>query len=78
VVVSASTSQGPGRSHHLSFRLYIYSTKKNVESSGSVQSAYNLYFSAYFFSRNSVFLSQKISQNSVSACFSAQPNGALS
>ena len=34
VVVSASTSQGLVRSHHLSFRLHTYSTKKNVVSSG--------------------------------------------
>jgi hypothetical protein len=36
---------------------------------GPVQPAYKPSFSAYLFSRNSIFLSQKISQNSVSACF---------
>jgi hypothetical protein len=44
---------------------------------GPVQPAYNPYFSACFFNRNSIFLSQKISRNSVSVCFSAQVNGAL-
>jgi hypothetical protein len=39
--------------------------------------AYNPYFSAYFFSWNSVFLSQQISQQCFSAGLSAQPNGAL-
>jgi hypothetical protein len=39
---------------------------------GPVQPAYNLYFSACFFSRNSIFLSQKISQNSISAYFSVE------
>jgi hypothetical protein len=29
---------------------------------GPVRLSYNLYFSAYFFSRNSVFLSQQISE----------------
>jgi hypothetical protein len=39
---------------------------------GPVESAYNPYFSAL----NSIFLSQRINQNSISACFSAQANGA--
>ena len=39
---------------------------------GHVRLSYNPYFSACFFSRNSVFLSQQISRNSVSACFSAK------
>jgi hypothetical protein len=34
---------------------------------GHVHLAYNLSYSAYFFSRNNIFLSQKISQQ----CFSA-------
>jgi hypothetical protein len=38
--------------------------------------AYNPYFSAYFFSRDSIFLSQQISQQCFSAGLSAQPNGA--
>jgi hypothetical protein len=42
---------------------------------GHVHSAYNLSFSAYFFSRNSIFLSQQISQQCFSAGLSAQPNG---
>jgi hypothetical protein len=42
----------------------------------SVHLAYNPYFSACFFSRNSIFLSQQISQQCFSAGLSAQPNGA--
>ena len=38
--------------------------------------SYNPSFSACFFSRNSVFLSQQISRNSVSACFFSKANGA--
>jgi hypothetical protein len=41
-----------------------------------VHPAYNPYFSACFFSRNSVFLSQQISHQCFSAGLSAQPNGA--
>jgi hypothetical protein len=37
--------------------------------------AYNPSFSACFFSRNSIFLSQQISQQCFSAGLSAQPNG---
>ena len=37
---------------------------------------YNPSFSAGFFNRNSVFLSQQISRNSVSACFLNEANGA--
>jgi hypothetical protein len=43
---------------------------------GPVHPAYNLYFSACFFSWNSIFLSQQISQQCFSADLSAQPNGA--
>jgi hypothetical protein len=43
---------------------------------GPVHPAYNPYFLACFFSRNSVFLSQQISQQYFSAGLSAQPNGA--
>jgi hypothetical protein len=43
---------------------------------GPVHPAYNLYFLTCFFSRNSVFLSQQISQQCFSASLSAQPNGA--
>ena len=39
---------------------------------GPVRFSCNPSFSACFFSRNSVFLSQQISRNSVSACFSAK------
>jgi hypothetical protein len=42
----------------------------------SVHPAYNPSFSACFFSRNSIFLSQQISQQCFSAGLSAQPNGA--
>jgi hypothetical protein len=41
-----------------------------------VHSAYNPSFLACFFSRNSIFLSQQISQQCFSAGLSAQPNGA--
>jgi hypothetical protein len=41
-----------------------------------VHPAYNPYFSACFFSRNNIFLSQQISQQCFSAGLSAQPNGA--
>jgi hypothetical protein len=37
--------------------------------------AYNSSFLAYFFSRNSIFLSQQISQQRFSAGLLAQPNG---
>jgi hypothetical protein len=43
---------------------------------GSVHPAYNPSFSACFFSQNSIFLSQQISQQYFSADLSAQPNGA--
>jgi hypothetical protein len=42
---------------------------------GSVHPAYNPSFSACFFSRNSIFLSQQISQQRFSAGLSTQPNG---
>jgi len=41
-----------------------------------VRFSYNPYFSACFSSQNNVFLSQQISQNSVSACFFSEVNGA--
>jgi len=40
-----------------------------------VRFSYNPSFSACFFSRNSVFLSQQISRNSVSVCFFSEANG---
>jgi hypothetical protein len=43
---------------------------------GVVYPAYNPYFSACFFSRNSIFLLQQISQQCFSVGLSAQPNGA--
>jgi hypothetical protein len=43
----------------------------------SVHLAYNSSFSAYFFRRNIIFLSQQISQQCFSAGLSAQPNGAI-
>ena len=36
-----------------------------------------MFFSVCFFSRNSIFLSQQISRNSVSTCFSSEGNGAF-
>jgi hypothetical protein len=53
------------------YRLFYNATYDHVHP------AYNPYFSACFFSRNSVFLSQQISQQCFSAGLSAQPNGAL-
>jgi hypothetical protein len=47
------------------------------EDTGPVHPAYNPYFSACFFSWNSVFLSQQINQQCFSAGLSAQPNGAI-
>jgi hypothetical protein len=44
---------------------------------GPVHPAYNPYFSACFFSRISIFLSQQINQQCFSASLSAQPNGAI-
>jgi hypothetical protein len=44
---------------------------------GPVHPAYNPSFSACFFSRNSIFLSQQISQQCFSAGLSAQPNGSF-
>jgi hypothetical protein len=44
---------------------------------GSVHPAYNPSFSACFFSRNSIFLSQQISQQCFPVGLSAQPNGAM-
>jgi hypothetical protein len=52
-------------------KLHGYSDTNMGGDISHVQSAYDSYFSACFFSRNNVFLSQKISQKSVSACFSA-------
>jgi hypothetical protein len=46
-----------------------------TSSDGPVHSAYNPSFSACFFSRNNIFLSQQISQQCFSAGLSAQPNG---
>jgi hypothetical protein len=42
-----------------------------------VHPAYNPSFSACFFSRNHIFLSQQISQQCFSAGLPAQPNGAV-
>jgi hypothetical protein len=56
-----------------------YSSEKGyhytVEFYGPVHQAYNPHFSACFFSRNSIFLSQQISQQYFSVGLSAQPNG---
>jgi hypothetical protein len=42
---------------------------------GPVHPAYNQFFQLVFFSRNSIFLSQQISQQYFSVGLSAQPNG---
>ena len=44
---------------------------------GLIRLSYNPYFSACFFSRDSVFLSQQISRNSISPCFFSEANGAF-
>ena len=44
---------------------------------GPVRLSDNPYFSACFFSRNSIFLSQQIHRNSVSACFFSEANRAI-
>jgi len=44
---------------------------------GPVRFSYNPSFSACFFSWNSVFLSQQIRRNNVSACFSAKRMGPM-
>ena len=54
-----------------------FTFNSNLGSSGPVRLSYNLSFSACFFSRNSVFLSQQISRNNVSACFFSEANGAF-
>jgi hypothetical protein len=51
--------------------------KKVIKHLGHVHSAYNPSFSACFFSRNRIFLSQQISQQYFSAGLSAQPNDSL-
>ena len=56
----------PGIGRHVSWRTAL---------NGHVRLSYNLYFLAYFFSRNSIFLSQQISRNSVSAYFFSEANG---
>ena len=43
---------------------------------GHVRFFYNPSFFTCFFSQNSIFLSQQISRNSVSACFFNEANGA--
>jgi len=52
---------------------YMY---PKTEHCGPVRLSYNPSFSACFFSRNSIFLSQQISGNSVSTCFFSKANGA--
>jgi hypothetical protein len=59
-------------SHHRSL-------KENPRSNhGPIHSAYNSFFSAYFFSQNSVLLSQQISQQCFSAGLSAQSSYSFS
>jgi hypothetical protein len=43
----------------------------------SVRLSYNLYFSAYFFSRNSVFLSQQISEQYFQPWLFSETNGLI-
>ena len=43
---------------------------------GPVRFSYNPSFSACFFIRNSIFLSQQISRNNISTCFFSEANGA--
>ena len=43
----------------------------------TVRLSYNISFSAYFFSRNNIFLSQQINRNNISACFFSEANGAI-
>jgi hypothetical protein len=59
------------------FSFTLFFRKRNRYDIGPVHPAYNPYFSACFFSRNSVFLSQQINQQCFSAGLSAQPNGAI-
>jgi hypothetical protein len=59
----------------MGFRLQKYD---KVTKFSPVHPAYNPSFSACFFSRNSIFLSQQISQRCFSAGLSAQLNGAFS
>jgi hypothetical protein len=54
-----------------------HSAEWGKETGESVHPAYNPSFLAYFFSRNSIFLSQQISQQCFSAGLSAEPNGAF-
>ena len=44
---------------------------------GPVHLSYNPYFSACFFSQNSIFLSQQISRESISICFFSEANEIL-
>ena len=60
---------------HIAVSFAFCSKGSNVCFLCPVRFSYNPYFSACFFSRNSIFLSQQISRNSVSACFSAKRIG---
>ena len=57
----------------LSCSVYLCELSNN---NGLVRFSYNPYFSACFFSRNSIFLSQQINRNSISACFFSEANRA--
>jgi len=59
-------------------RMYLVLGCDDAVVVGPVRLCYNPYFSACFFSRNSIFLSQQISQNSVSACFFSEAKEAKS
>jgi hypothetical protein len=64
----------PSWSHGVTAHLTLVHTEQH--NAGPVHPAYNPSFSACFFSRNGIFLSQQISQQYFSAGLSAQPNGA--
>jgi hypothetical protein len=54
----------------------MVNNQKRRGAKGPVHLAYNSSFSACFFSRNNIFLSQQISQQCFSVGLSIQPNGA--
>jgi hypothetical protein len=54
---------------------FIPTETTKMNSLRPVQPAYKPSFLACFFSRNSIFLSQKISRNNISACFFSEANG---
>jgi len=57
------------------YDLYMLLRTKLCRATCSVRFSYNSSFSACFFSRNNVFLSQQIRRNSISICFFSETNG---